>query len=231
MENPLHVLIVEDSVRDAELLLLELRRGGLDVVFQRVDTAEAMSTALANQEWDIVFCDYSMPAFNAPAALSLVRAAGLDLPFIIVSGTVGEEVAVEAMKAGAHDYFRKDRLVPRLVSVVEKELREAVGRAQHRRADNALLEKEVEYRQIVESLQAIVWRADPRTFQYTYVSPEAEKALGYPLRTWLKEPSFLSDHLHLDDREWIMALRRRNTDEKRDHQFEYRMVAADGRIV
>jgi PAS domain S-box-containing protein len=229
--KPLRALIVEDSERDADLLLQELRRGGFDVTFERVDTAEAMSAALEKQTWDIVFCDYSMPRLDAPSALSLMRGTGLDLPFIIVSGTVGEDAAVEAMKAGAHDYFRKDKLSPRLVPVIERELREASGRAERRRAESALLEKEAQYRQVVESVRAIVWRADARTFRFTFVSPEGEKILGYPIRMWLDEPSFWSDHIHPDDRDWAVAFCRKNTDEGHDHQFEYRMMAAAGHAV
>lgn len=231
MTRPLRALIVEDSERDADLLLRELRRGGFDVTFERVDTAEAMSAALEKQTWDIVFCDYSMPRLDAPTALSLMRGTGLDLPFLIVSGTVGEDAAVEAMKAGAHDYFRKDKLSPRLVPVIERELREASGRAERRRAESALLEKEAQYRQVVESVRAVVWRAEARTFRFTFVSPEAEKILGYPTRMWLDEPSFWRDHIHADDRDWAVAFCRKNTDEGRDHHFEYRMVAADGRAV
>jgi len=230
MAKPLRVLFVEDREKDVELLMLELQRGGYDLVQERVDTPEAFASALDRQGWDIILCDYRMPRFSAVAALALFKEKKVDLPFIVVSGTVGEETAVEALRGGAHDFMTKDKL-SRLLPAIDRELREAGGRAERRRAESALREKDAQYRQMVESVRAVVWRADPRTFQYTFVSPEAEKALGYPLRTWLEEPFFLSDHLHPDDREWVMALCRKNTDEKRDHQFEYRMVAADGRTV
>jgi DNA-binding NtrC family response regulator len=94
MSQPIRVLIVEDSENDALLLVRELRRGGFDLKFKRVETAEAMAAALAQKTWDLVISDYSMPHFSGTAALELLKQCGLDLPFIIVSGTIGEDVAV-----------------------------------------------------------------------------------------------------------------------------------------
>ncbi|MFO0748470.1 MAG: response regulator [Myxococcota bacterium] len=131
MGCPIRVLLVEDVEQDALLIARELKRGGFDVTFERVDTPEAMSAALARQAWDLVVSDYRMPRFDAPAALALTRAHNLDLPFIIVSGTVGEDVAVASLRAGAHDYMAKGRLA-RLVPAVERELREAARRAEER---------------------------------------------------------------------------------------------------
>jgi len=119
-----HVLIVEDSEDDTLLLVRELQRGGYDPTFERVDTAEAMKVALDWQRWDIVISDYSMPRFSALAALTLLRESELDLPFIVVSGAIGEETAVAAMRAGAHDYLMKDNLA-RLGPAVQRELQEA----------------------------------------------------------------------------------------------------------
>jgi diguanylate cyclase (GGDEF)-like protein len=133
MTKPLRVLIVEDSEDDVELLVFELELGGYDPIYQRTDTAETTLAALEEQQWDLVIADYSMPQFNAIAALSLLQEKGLDLPFIIVSGTITEETAVAAMKAGVHDYLTKDNLV-RLVPAVERELREAQVRSEHRQA-------------------------------------------------------------------------------------------------
>ena len=137
MNTPIRVLIVEDSQDDAALLLLELESGGYDPTFERIDTATAMKTALAKQPWDIIIADYSMPHFSALAALQLLQDSGLDLPFIIVSGAIGEDTAVAAMKAGAHDYLMKDNLA-RLVPAVERELREAKVRRQRKQAEKML---------------------------------------------------------------------------------------------
>jgi len=141
----LRVLIVEDSALDAELLEHELRRGGFEPSSKRVETLETMQAALSQREWDIVVSDYSMPRFSGLDALRLLQESRLDIPFILVSGTIGEEVAVEAMKAGAQDYVMKDKLT-RLLPAVERELREVEVRASRKRAEQALraLEKGVE---------------------------------------------------------------------------------------
>ena len=139
--SPLRVLIVEDSTADAELVVRALRQGGLEPLPERVDTAEAMRAALDRQPWDIVLCDYSMPSFDAPSALAQLRERAQDVPFIVVSGSVGEDTAVAAMQAGATDYIMKDRLqrlAPAVVRAVEgaavwrerRRLEEALGRAQ-----------------------------------------------------------------------------------------------------
>jgi signal transduction histidine kinase len=138
--KPLRVLIVEDSEDDAVLLLRELRRSGYEPTAARVDTAASMRAALAAQTWDIVICDYTMPRFNAPAALRLLRKSGSDLPFIIASGAIGEDVAVAAMTAGAHDYLMKENLA-RLGPVIERELRDAEVRQERRRAESAQREE------------------------------------------------------------------------------------------
>ncbi|MDQ3942871.1 MAG: response regulator, partial [Actinomycetota bacterium] len=103
--TPLRVLVVEDSEDDALLILRELRRGGYEPEYERVETPIAMKKALAERDpWDVIISDYRLPRFGAPEALSVWRASGSEAPFIIVSGKIGEDVAVEAMKAGAHDY-------------------------------------------------------------------------------------------------------------------------------
>ncbi len=138
MSKPLRALVVEDSERDAALLIRELRRGGYDLSFQRVETADAMHAALDSQSWDIVLSDYSMPRFSAPAALELVRRRNLDLPFIIISGTVGEETAVTSLRAGAHDFLVKGSLA-RLTPAIERELGEAASRRERKKMQEQLL--------------------------------------------------------------------------------------------
>jgi hypothetical protein len=132
--TPLRALVVDDSELDAELLVRELRESGFAVTHERVDTAQALQTALAQSRWDIVISDYKMPRFGGMQALELVKASGLDLPFFLVSGAVGEELAVAAMRAGADDYLVKGRLA-RLGPAVDRELREAEGRRARRKSD------------------------------------------------------------------------------------------------
>src|ERR687895_1309796 len=144
MSMPLRVLLVEDSEDDALLLVRMLRRGGYDPAWERVDTPAAMEAALDGGSWDLIISDHSMPAFSSLAALGLLRRKGfVDLPFIIVSGRIGEDAAVSAMKAGADDYLMKDNLA-RLNSAIERELRDAEVRRERRQAQE-------KYRSIFEN--------------------------------------------------------------------------------
>ncbi|MFH0953739.1 MAG: ATP-binding protein [Verrucomicrobiota bacterium] len=137
MGKTLRVLIVEDSENDALLTVQELRRGGYEPAFERVETADAMGAALKARGWDVIVADYSLPRFNGLAAIELVRDRGLDIPVIVVSGAIGEETAVAAMKAGASDYVMKGNLA-RLGPAVERELRQAEVRREHRQMEERL---------------------------------------------------------------------------------------------
>jgi len=141
MSIRLRVLIVEDSENDALLVVRHLRKGGYEPEYERVETADAMRKALAERTWDLILCDYSLPGFSGLAAIALVKETGIDLPFILVSGAIGEEVAVTAMKAGANDYVMKDNLA-RLVAAIERELKEAESRTRRREAEESLRNSE-----------------------------------------------------------------------------------------
>jgi len=134
MGIPLRVLIVEDSEDDSALILRELKRGGYETDFKRVDTRGALQSALSLQDWDLVISDFSMPVFSGTDALNLVRTMGSDAPFIFVSGTMGEDTAVAALKNGAQDYLVKTNL-KRLVPAVQRELREAEDRRERKRLE------------------------------------------------------------------------------------------------
>ena len=150
MAKHLRVLIVEDSEDDTLLAIRELERGGYDTTFERVETAEAMTAALKKQAWDIIIADYRLPHFSAPEALELLHQSGLDLPFIIVSGAIGENTAVAAMKAGAHDYLMKGNL-ERLVPAIERELDEAEVRKEHKLMQEELQIAEQNFRNSLEN--------------------------------------------------------------------------------
>ena len=137
--KPLKALLVEDSSDDACLVLRELDRAGYRTEHLRVETRPAMQKALENRSWEVILCDYRMPAFSAPEALELLKKAGQDLPFILVSGAVGEEAAVKVMKAGAHDYVMKDNLA-RLPMAIDRELRDAAERAERRKLQISLIQ-------------------------------------------------------------------------------------------
>ena len=170
MGTPLRVLLVEDSENDALLLLRELKRGGYEPLSRRVDTAWEMGEALEEQAWDLVISDHSMPAFSSLGALDLLRGKGfVDLPFIIVSGRIGEDAAVSAMKAGAHDYIMKDNLA-RLNSAIERELREAEVRRRRREAEAALRDSETRFRLMIEQspLSIQIFSPDGRTLRVNH---------------------------------------------------------------
>ncbi len=137
MNTSLRVLFIEDSKIDVAIVLDALTQGGYTPISERVETPEAFKESLANQTWDIILSDYRMPRFNALAALQILQESGLDIPFIIISGSIGEEIAVQALKKGANDYLMKDNLT-RLVSVVERELREAEERSAFKKAEKEL---------------------------------------------------------------------------------------------
>jgi two-component system, cell cycle sensor histidine kinase and response regulator CckA len=141
MATPLRALIVEDSENDCKLLLSVLHRGGYEVTHKRVDTPEALKGSLEEGKWDVVISDYSMPGFLGTDALALVKEKGLDIPFIFLSGTIGEEIAVNAMRAGARDYVVKGN-VARLLPAIQRELREAQARREHVEVEQRLRQLE-----------------------------------------------------------------------------------------
>src|SRR5580765_3342769 len=132
MSIPYRVLLVEDSVQDALFNLRELERAGLTIEFERVETAPDMKAALEAKTWDFILCDYHLPRFNGLSALGVYKERGLDIPFITVSGQIGEEQAVKMIKAGAHEYIMKDHLIE-LAPAVKRELRAAEERCIRRR--------------------------------------------------------------------------------------------------
>jgi PAS domain S-box-containing protein len=222
---PLHVLVVEDDEADAALLLRELKRGGLDAVLARVDTAEAMAAALDERPWDLVLSDHGMPRFSAPEALALLKERGLDLPFIIVSGHISEEAAVAAMKAGAHDYILKGNWA-RLVPAIRRELAEAADRRERRRAEAALVESEERYRLLIENAQDAISVVDAAG-RYVYVSPSTERISGHSIAEGMSRGPFR--YIHPDDQvPCAAAIARLFTGESRVERMEFRYIHRDG---
>jgi len=173
MGKPLRLLIVEDSEDDAQLLLIDLRRGGYEPSYKRVETREGMKAALASQEWDLVISDYVMPTFSGMEALGVLRESRLDLPFILLSGNIGEDIAVDAMKAGANDYIIKGNLA-RLAPAVDRELRDAEVRRARARAE----EERARLAMAVQDVAEAVVITDARGI-IQYVNPAFEKITGY----------------------------------------------------
>ncbi len=133
----LRLLHIEDSENDSVLLRHHLARSGYKLEFERVETLADLKASLDRQSWDVIISDYVLPEFSAPAALAVLKARSLDVPFIIISGAIGEETAVAAMRAGAHDYLMKDNLT-RLVPAIERELHDCQIRRERKRAEEAL---------------------------------------------------------------------------------------------
>ncbi len=157
MSTSLRVLLVEDVEDDIEPVLRELRRGGYDPAFERVESAAAMRTALEAGGWELVIADYHLPQFNAPEALAMLKQSGLDVPFIVISGFIGEEAAVEILLAGAHDFIVKTKRA-RLLPAIQRALREAADRKERRRVAAALRESEARYRAMLEALPDTMFR-------------------------------------------------------------------------
>ena len=200
---PLRALIVEDLEDDAMLLLLELRRGGWEVAYQRVETEAAMTAALESSPWDIIISDYSMPHFSGPAALAVARRRAADLPFILISGTVGEEVAVEAMKAGANDYFFKGNL-KRLVPAVERELREAEARREARRLEKELRKRESQLADAQRLARLGSWHIDLGT-NVAFWSDETCRIFGRGRESSTTTVEAFIGCLHPDDQRLFIA--------------------------
>ncbi|MEW6300316.1 MAG: EAL domain-containing protein [Thermodesulfobacteriota bacterium] len=201
MSTPLRVLLISDSATDAAVLLQTLRDGGYDPLCERVETATALEAALDRHAWEVVLCADVLPHFSALAALRLLQNRGLDLPFLIVATESGEARAVDAMKAGAHDYVLKDNLV-RLVPAIERELREARQRRVYGQMSQKLNEQAERARPGAEPPSELIaiLTADG---SLRYVSSSSERLLGYTPQE-LTGTHFRA-HLHPDDQQATWA--------------------------
>ncbi|MFZ0470182.1 MAG: diguanylate cyclase, partial [Thiogranum sp.] len=177
MGTPLRLLMVEDSDDDAQLLLVKVRRAGYEPDYVRVDNEPDLREALRDPSWQIVVSDYAMPGFSGLKALQILRDLNPDIPFILVSGTVGEEIAVDAMRNGANDYIMKDNLT-RLIPAIERELRESVERGDRRRAEEALYQERERALITLHSIGDGVITTDSRG-RVDYMNPVAENVTGW----------------------------------------------------
>lgn len=227
METSLQVLIVEDSEDDTRLVVEALKDRGYQPTYQRVETPEEMKEALLKKRWDVILSDYFMPRFDALKAMRLMKDAGFDLPFIIISGSIGEEIAVAAMKAGAHDYMMKDNL-SRLSPAIERERQEAVRRSEHRQAEFALQQSEERFRQLAESIEQVFWMKTFATNKVMYVSPSYERIWGRNRRELFENPESFIEWIHPDDRDRVIAALKKLPSQFYD--LEYRIFHPDGSV-
>ncbi len=229
MTTPLHLLLIEDSDDDALLVLRELKRGGFDVAYERLETAEAMHTALEQENFDLVICDYTMPRFDGLTALKLLRQMDPDLPFILVSGTIDEHLAVTAMKGGANDYVMKQNLA-RLVSAVARELREAEVRRERRRAEGAQREAQAKYRAIVENMEDGLFQSTSEG-RFVMANPALARILGYDSpQALMAEVTDIERQICVDPPRRA-EFKRLMAEHGRVSGFEYQARRKDGHVI
>lgn len=186
--TPLSILHIDDSADDVELILFELQRSGLEVVSQRVEDEAGLRAALAERTWEIVLSDFSLPRFDTMAALAILHEHGLDIPFIVVSGFIGETTAVSLLKAGAHDFVPKAKLT-RLVPAIERELKEARLRQEHREAQAALVESRSQLQELSAHLQLV------REEERAGIARELHDQLGQMLTALKMDVSWLRNRV------------------------------------
>ena len=226
---PLKLLLVEDNPIDAELVLRAVRQSGLALKGepQRVENEEAFIAALANEP-DVILSDYSLPCFSGIRALELVRERGLATPFILISATIGDEVAVEGIKRGASDYLIKDRL-GRLGQAITAALANARLERERHTAVAALQRSEEMFRQLAEHVRGVFWISNPQKNQLLYLSPGYERVWGRPCAEALANPTSWMDAIHPDDQPHMReAIYTQQT--LGNYNEEYRIIRPDGKI-
>src|ERR1043166_2735311 len=231
MNRSIRVLLVEDSDSGALLLLRQMQKAGYAPSSKRVDTAETMAAALQEQPWDIIISDYMIPGFGGLDALELLKEKELDIPFIMVSGQMGEDVAVKAMKSGAHDYIMKDNLM-RLIPAIERELGEAEIRRERKRSRAALRESEERFRQLAENIDVVFFMFEMQNGQsssrLSYVSPIYHRVWGQPPEALLENGDSWLDAIHPEDRPWFgNGLPKPG---QRDFNVEFRLLRPDSAV-
>ena len=213
----LRILNLEDNTNDAELneAMLSARWPQLELL--RVDTREDFIAALEEDNFDLILSDYTMPGFSGLEALALAHEKHPEIPFLFVSGTIGEDTAIEALKNGATDYVLKHRLM-RLIPAVDRALREAGERAERERAEEAMRQSEHKYRILFESLGDAAFLVDEETGRVLDVNPRAGEMLGYQRGQMLGSNQFV-----------FLALNQASTDSARP--VKGTMICADGTTI
>jgi anti-anti-sigma factor len=228
MKTPVRVLLVEDIEDDAAVILLELKEGGYDPTYERVQTAAEMNDALGRGPWDLVLSDHHMPRFSAPAALRVLLDRGLDIPFIVVSGSIGESQVVALMKAGAYDYIQKDT-VEELAPAVDRALRDARERAESRRAIVALRESEERFALAVRGSRDGLWDWNIAS-GHTYYSARFKEMLGFDEPEFSGPLEAFLELVHADDQPPLRDALRRHLDERAPCDVEARVRTKSGEV-
>ncbi|MBD1914590.1 MULTISPECIES: PAS domain S-box protein [Cyanophyceae] len=232
MTEVLTVLIVEDAEDDALLIVEILRGDGLEVAWERVQTAADLSHMLSTRRWDAIISDYNLPGFDAPTALAIMREQGLDVPFIVVSGILSEQQAVALMKVGAQNYIMKDNLV-RLPEIMRRELREAQNRRDRQRVEQALQLSEARFQKLVETQPGTLFTAVLRVNgdrALTYLSSNGASLFEVPVAIALADFSAIAALLHPEDRARADAAMAHSAATLAPVHQEWRMVTPSGKI-
>jgi PAS domain S-box-containing protein len=224
--RPLHALVVEDDLDDADLLAMEIRRG-YDAVVERVESLAQLAEMLATGRWEIVISDFTLNGFTALDALEVVKRTGRDIPFIIVSGSIGEETAVEAMRAGANDFFLKDRL-NRLAPAIEREVREAANRQERRQALAQVAENESRLRAIFNQSLVGIAQTD-LAHRFVLVNDQFCRITGRTRDELIGSP--MPEITHPDHRDEASQLFAKAVTERGGYAIEMRYVRPDGSHV
>ena len=227
MQDSIRILHLEDNLRDAELIENALEDQGIHATWTRVETPEALAEALQEDPFDLVISDFTFPTFSGLHALEVVKNSRPDVPFIFVSGTIGEERAVEAMRQGATDYVLKDKIF-KLGAVVQRALAETSLRVQRRLAEEELHRVSVQLTRLLAASPAVIYsaRADA-TFDATIISTNVQDQLGYESHEFVEKSGFWLDHIHTEDRERVLEEHSQLVD-NREHLFVYRFRHRDG---
>ena len=225
---PLSLLYLEDNPRDRLLVSETLRADGLPCRIVHTSDQAEFHDAIKKCKFDIIISDFSLPSYNGLAALDAAKKVQPDTPFLFVSGTIGDERAVESLKSGANDYVLKDNL-ERLAPAVRRALREAQERERCRVAEDSLRESETRFRQLAENIDSVFWLLDLRRNQILYVNPAFESIWGRPCEDLLRDQGTWLDGIHADDRSRVSeALRSRQALGVFDES--YRVVRPDGTV-
>jgi PAS domain S-box-containing protein len=198
-DKSLRVLIIEDSENNALLLIRNLKKGGYNPVYERMETADAMKKALKEKQWDIILCDYSLSKFNAPSAIAILKETNIDIPLIVITGAIGEETAAECMRLGAQDFIMKGNM-SRLCPAIARELEDAEIRNKEKQAEEKLRHEEQRFRAFIEHSSDIIVIMN-REGIITYVNPAVERVLGFKPEERIGAKGF--ELIHPDDLQFL----------------------------
>ncbi|MEL7833233.1 PAS domain-containing protein [Fodinibius sp. N2] len=227
MGQSYQILLIEDDDEDVKQIKAELNKVDSDIQLQVISTKQELINCLKEAPPQLIICDYDLHNITGIEALTYVQENSPNLPFILVSESIGEDKAVDAMLKGASDYVMKNdlsRLCPAII-------REITNYEEHKAQQSRFEETQSRYESLIQSVNGIVWEADADTFAFQYISPQANDILGYSPEEWLNTSDFWQNHIHPEDREEATKFCHHQTKQGNDHSFEYRMLSSNNEIV